>query len=59
MLYFPSDNTNITNQEVPVLLPPTTNFIGQLFHIELEGSYFIDIYVYDDTVLFHTPSSLF
>ena len=32
-LYFPGDDTSITNQDVPVLSLITTNLNGQLSHI--------------------------
>ena len=55
------DNTSITNEEVPVLASITANCIGQFSRIltnNLNVKAPIDICVYDDTVLFHTPPSL-
>ena len=46
-LYLIGDNTSIINQEIPVLSPTTANFIRLI------------VLVYNDTVLFHTPPSLF
>ena len=55
------DNTRITNKEIPVLSLSTANFISKFSciltnNLNFEGSYLIDICLYDDTGLgfFHT-----